>query len=452
LKGQTQAAASYLAVFWIGSRKIYEFYGRLWPVRLQRRLVVLLSILSFVEAMGIASGDHPKPAKVIVAGHVGSVPIVSAWLVADPLTDPTVIPARAHAGWTYEELYRYVRLYFPRSYAKLLEYEYMMLLNMEIIVLTPEQQKMLHDSIYLDGLGGMQTRSVMSVSLALSTAWAESILSEAFPNDADAVVRVDYSWSGPMRVVINTHPQVEPILKPYIGLSGVEASFVGYGTNLAIPKPGAIVTSYSVGPYRYGYSGIYPDPRFESPGWIPHTMYWTYGKGVTWTHQDMIGGYWDTAYNPFAPDMLVAELLFSTGRKLPEDVVLVHWLRRKFADFGSAQVYVISLAEFIERFGANAAPVMQDLKGVSEIVDEARGLYLALEYQASSEKMGEALERIGRLGEIAVRLKERALFWIYLVEWLVVSGAFMLAGVALWTLMVRRRLYREVSVTRMSGA
>jgi len=420
---------------------------------LRLRHVVPLSILLALAALVLASGEQAKPAKVIVAGHAGSVPIVSAWLTADPLTDPTVIPARAHAGWTYEELYRFVRLYFPRSYEKLLEYEYMMLLNMEIIVLRPEQQRMLHDAIYNDGLGGMQTRSVMSVSLDLSMAWAQSILSEAFPNDADAVIQVDYTWEGPMRVVINTHPQVASVFKPYIGLPAAEYSFLGdYGSNLAIPKPGAVVTTYSVGPYRYGYPGMYPDPRFKSPGWVPHTMYWRYGKGVTWTHQDMIGGYWDTGYNPYAPDMVVAELLFSRGRKLPDDVVLVHWLRRKFTEFNSAQEYVLSLVEFIDRFGANTASVTEALMGISDAVDEARRMYLNLEYQGSSEKMEEALGRISGLGEKAIRLKERALLWIYVVEWLAVSGTFLLAGVALWTLMIRRRLYREVSVTRISSS
>jgi len=414
--------------------------------------VVIIPILLMLPPLVLASGEEAKPAKVIVAGHVGSVPIVSAWLAADPLTDPTVIPARAHAGWTYEELYRMVRLYFPRSYDRLLEYDYMMLLNMEIIVLRPEQQRMLYDAIYNDGLGGMQTRSVMSVSLDLSTAWAQSILSEAFPNDADAVIRVDYTWEGPMRVVINTHPQVEPVFKPYIGLPGAEYSFGGsYGSNLAIPKPGAIVTTYSVGPYRYGYPGTYPDPRYKSPGWVPHTMYWRYGKGTTWTHQDMIGGYWDVGYNAYAPDMVVAELLFSTGRKLPEDVVLVHWLRRKFTGFNSAQLYVLSLVDFIDRFGANTASITEALVGISDAVDEARRLYLNLEYQESSEKMEEALRKIGGLGDKAIRLKDRALLWIYVVEWLTVCGASLVAGVALWTLMVRRRLYREVSVTRMSG-
>jgi hypothetical protein len=51
----------------------------------------------------------------------------------------------------------------------------------------------------------------------------------------------------------------------------------------------------------------------------------------------------------------------------------------------------------------------------------------------------------------ALVLKDRALFWIYVIEWLSVSGTFLLAGFVLWTLMVRRRLYRQVASTRFAG-
>jgi hypothetical protein len=36
-----------------------------------------------------------------------------------------------------------------------------------------------------------------------------------------------------------------------------------------------------------------------------------------------------------------------------------------------------------------------------------------------------------------------------MAEWLVISGTSMITGFVLWTLMVRRRLYREVQVTKL---
>ena len=58
---------------------------------------------------------------------------------------------------------------------------------------------------------------------------------------------------------------------------------------------------------------------------------------------------------------------------------------------------------------------------------------------------------MGTMKEIedrAIRLKERAFLWVYIIEWFVVTGTMLVVGYATWTLMIERRLYREVSVTR----
>ncbi len=47
-----------------------------------------------------------------------------------------------------------------------------------------------------------------------------------------------------------------------------------------------------------------------------------------------------------------------------------------------------------------------------------------------------------------IELKDQAMFWIHLVEWLVITATVMISGLATWTLMVRRRLYREVQTLR----
>ena len=48
----------------------------------------------------------------------------------------------------------------------------------------------------------------------------------------------------------------------------------------------------------------------------------------------------------------------------------------------------------------------------------------------------------------AITLKERALLWVYVVEWATVTATLMICGFALWTVMIRRRLYREAGLTR----
>ncbi len=406
--------------------------------------------------LGVQEAYAGQPAKVLVAGLEGELRLAAAWLEIDPLTNPSVVPARAQdSSWSVPEIRRFVRLYFPRNYERLLEFEYMILAQIDLGIpcFSVAQQQMLYDSIYVGGLGGMNTRSVMSMHIYISTPWAQSVLSDAFPNDADAVVSTDYTLHQyPMRVVINTNENVPPVYKPYKDLPGVEYSFAGaYGTNLAIPKPGAVVVSYSVGPHPVGYAGAYPDPRFQSPGWIPHSMYWKFGKGITWTHQDMFGQYWNTLYNPYAPDMVLAEIIYSTGRKLPDDVVQLHRLRVKFTDFSSYTSFINAIMDFIDKFGANPGPIASQMVEISKRNKNARDLYLDQAFEESSAVMDEVLRDIVALRDQSLKLKDRALLWIYVVEWLSVTGIALIAGFAVWTLMVRRRLYREVARTRMSS-
>ena len=54
-----------------------------------------------------------------------------------------------------------------------------------------------------------------------------------------------------------------------------------------------------------------------------------------------------------------------------------------------------------------------------------------------------------RVEDEAVKAKNQALLWIYAIEWLVVTGTLMIGGFILWSLMVRRKLYREVDVSRV---
>lgn len=65
--------------------------------------------------------------------------------------------------------------------------------------------------------------------------------------------------------------------------------------------------------------------------------------------------------------------------------------------------------------------------------------------------MLESLELFSRAEEVARREKNIALMWVYVIEWLVTVSTFFIAGFVLWSLMVRRRLYREVAKTSLSA-
>jgi hypothetical protein len=254
-----------------------------------------------------------------------------------------------------------------------------------------------------------------------------------------------------LRFVINTNPQVPPILSPYKDLEGVEAVLSPGTTCLAIPKEGAVVTSYVIGDFSQSWGGSLPDARVKGRGWMPHSMYWEYGNATTWTHHDMLGGdaYWQPTRNPYSMDMVLAEMMFATGRELPKDVVLVHQLRGRFANYIATRGFIYSLLDFIDKFGASGTPIITKAQAISGDAEEGERQYLAQEYEDSFASMDEAISQMEALRSEAMRLKDRALVWVYVTEWLAVSSVSLLAGFAIWTLMVQRRLYREVAVTRL---
>ncbi len=419
-------------------------------------LRALVALFSLVLMLPSVLGDDAGPAKILLVGEPGSLGIVSLWLERDPMTDPRQVPARTHlVDLDGQDIQRFIRQYFPRTYEKLLEYEYIILLMMEVFHMTQQQQLMMYNAMYKDGLGGLQDRSVMSMADFIAHPWAESMVSDAFPNDADKVLGQRFAFENlPYRVVINTNPNMPPILKPYESFEGVEVATTPGTTCIAIPKKGATITSYAIGAFPAGYPGLYPDPGFKSPGWMPHTMYWRYGNATTWTHIDMLAFdlYWNPVSNPYSIDMILAEFMFATGRDLPEDVVLVHYLRGRFAIFNSVRSFIYSILEFIDKFGANATPLVSKIDTISAAAKEGSRQYLRQEYDKSQSTMDTAIIDMEALRSEAVRLKNRALFWVYVVEWLAVSGASLLAAFALWSLMIKRKLYREVVVTRTVAA
>ena len=49
-------------------------------------------------------------------------------------------------------------------------------------------------------------------------------------------------------------------------------------------------------------------------------------------------------------------------------------------------------------------------------------------------------------------LKNRTLFWVHTFEWISVVATSLICSVVIWSLMIKRRLYRDVGTTRLGQA
>jgi len=404
--------------------------------------LLLLFLLSAVLKDGSSRSD---PLEVLCTGHAGAMPVTAAILKREPLTEATIIPTRIGSntvGITPSVVQRYMRLYFPRTYQDLLDgYEFILLESIDSSFFTAKQFEWMRKGVEEGGLGGLQDRSVMSMHVWLSIPWSETLLAKAFPNDAERVVQIDYHRNGNLEVVLNEDPALPHVVKAY---KDVLNFHVGqWGSCLMIPKQGADI-------YTWSKTGQFPEFAFPYPGLFPHIMGWRYGKGYTWSVQDLLLlGFWAESTNPYATDVMIAMMMYSTGRDLPRDVVMVHQLRSRFSKYLDVKSFIFSLMDFIDSFGANTAPIEVSIREMDEKWKESRDLYLAQDYSKSWTQMGELIDEMSGLRGEAMKLKDRALLWTHIIEWLVVSATFMMAGFGVWTLMVKKRLYRQVASTRM---
>ena len=148
-------------------------------------------------------------------------------------------------------------------------------------------------------------------------------------------------------------------------------------------------------------------------------------------------------------DVLVHMIYWPCLQPIPEDLLLVHSVRQLFTDVYLSRVFVTSTLDFAEKAGANLRDIEVELSEIDRARMAIDDLYIENEmddcYELCLELMEDYKAIIGR----TLRAKDRALFWIFLAEWAVVTSTGIVMGLLAWTLMVKRRLYREVGRTRL---
>jgi len=381
--------------------------------------------------------------KVIGTGKAEGMPVLTAWFTNEPSTDPLIIPTRVWGAVSVSEINRFMRIYFPRTYEKLLEYEFYFLAQVDLQFFTAEQQRWIYDSLSEGERGGANTRSIISTHDWLHIPWRDSIVSDAFPNDVTAVIEDEQNKEGEAGpLIVNDDEDVPNIMKSF--KTQIESIFTSYGGLNTIPRPGSVILSYTKNNAGVG-SPI--------PGRVAHVFYWKWNRSITFTLQDMVyNNFWSApgspTTNPYSLDIIANMIWFSTGREIPGDPFKVHDFRRDLYDYNIQKSLLVSLLDFAEIFGANPAREYRELDLVDDIRREASNYYLDRDFDLAYETLKEAIAELKELEDVATNLKNRALFWVYVVEWSVTTGVLLAAGSILWTLMVKRALYREVKVTR----
>jgi len=402
------------------------------------------TILSIALAL-MSTGCYGQKIHVFLTGQIDeSVNPLQTWLKAEPLVDYLAVPSRDLRGVLGGDaaMSRFIRIYFPRTYNEMRSYDFL-LLNSPVTGLFSEQQlRWMYEAIR-EGSAGLNTASIMSQFPDVYGGWVNSVLQEAFPNDAPKVVQ---KFGGGTGKVGAFHVRVnrdfpEPVLTPFIPL-GIER-YIGEDSRFIILRQGASAIAYQVGNFP-GYKDV------------PYIAVWDYEKGRTLTTGDAFGHTFWSSYrgtksdNIYAMDILMNLIFYSTKRKLPADVEVFHRARTLFLEFRTRMGVLLGLKDFVEKFGANTRLIDASMGELEAMERSAADQYLEQDFQGCLETMNTAFERFGQTERMAIKLKDAALLWVYMIEWLATTSVLMVSGFLVWTLMVRRRLYRAVSSTRMT--
>jgi hypothetical protein len=187
--------------------------------------------------------------------------------------------------------------------------------------------------------------------------------------------------------------------------------------------------------------------QYEDP---PCYVTWEIGEGRTfalchdWTPA---GGTLMAQWDHYR-DYVINLMLYLAKRDLPDNPVEVHEYRESIHILAIGKSMLFSLMGFVESFGGNSGPIGDEIGTLDDMVAEAKELYLDQDFSGALERAQDAIGKLKEIEKLSVDIKEQALFWVYVIEWLSVTGVSLLAGSVLWLLMVRRKLYREVRVTK----
>ena len=412
--------------------------------------MVMLSSITLLPALQAQS----DPIRVLGIGAVLPVntPIVH-WCADEPLAVANIIPTR-FGGATYdpEESQRFIRRYFPRELS-LNTVDVILFSAGDVVYLTTSQIAGMTAGVE-NGVGAMADCGGTSVIQQSIDSWVASGIGFIFPNDVEGVLSSKYSeLSGtypgyflkgvPYKIEVNEGVPGNPFT-PFVAV-GIEEVRGFAGRNM-IPRAGSSILANVVGNYGFLKQGP------------PFSMYWEYGRGTSvvvceWFGHPFWSDYGDLeqqSENPYAEELFVNLLLHITGRPVFEDVLVINEVKEGFKEYRIRKGNLISVIDFAYKFGANLVSIEDESDRIEDERRRADVQYMEGNYEESSTIIMEAIADLQAAFDRSIELKNRALVYVYVSEWLAVTSTLVISGSVVYQFMIKRRMYRDVGTTSTS--
>ena len=370
----------------------------------------------------IRADPHTGRVRVIYAGKIVGSPFPV--LSIEPSISCTAVIANTRTA-TAEVIHRSLRHYFPRTYSRYLEHDVMVLCGAHMTCFRAEHSHWFKEGVLGGGQGLVMLGGVESFTAG---GWQPTEVHDVLPCE---MLDLDLPQSGGTVQVIDGEDEfIRSLPMDRLGTYGYFSS-----CNNIQPRS------------RANHVAVLTRPMLT----MPLLMWWDIGEGRAMAHS---AGWQPAAGNVFRAweyygDYAINMMLFLAGRKLPEDIELVYLVRRRMREVNDGLNMLYSLIDMVENFGGSGYRLNQVVAEIQEEKERAIDFYVEADLDEGLGAMGVVLGMIEDAMVEAIRARDQAAFWIFLTEWAVVSGTSMMAGVLVWVLMVRRRLYREVKQTRL---
>ena len=357
---------------------------------------------------------------------------VTPIIAQDPMIRMTPVPVEFLTGKyaSIQEAARGLRLYFPRVKQQVVDgYDVVIIADAREPFFPRRFQGWIKEGVIDYGLGFLMAGGPQSFGGYEAwghPSWEGSLVGDILPVNC---LR-DWRWANYRYHLVpdpahEDHPLVRNIPWRQVFL---------FCRNRVTEKPGSVVVGRAD---RY-------------PAGSPILTYMDIGKGRSEAFVFDWGGNGPQDFHrwTYAPIVLSSMIYYAAKVKIPEDTSMFLRLRNQINKYFSLRMYVLSVIDFAEAFGANMNKAEAALKEADEEKRAVVKLYVEGRYEESLAKIASSLEHLEEVSRLAIQAKDQALTWVYIIEWFTVTGTGMLCGGILWTLMVRRSAYREVATTR----
>lgn len=345
----------------------------------------------------------------------------------DPAIDLSLVPTRPGYLASRADAIRNLRLYMPRTYDLLVEkYDVILGSDPDREVFEIRWIEWMTDSVVEDGMDLLWLGSIGRDAGHVNLDWSMTSLAEVLPSYTSEEL-YDY---GVFRVRVKDENEELMRALPW------EDSPPLANLDKQIPKQG---------------SSVWASTETELD-W-PLMTHWNFeDASVLCFASKFPNGVmpWSDDWPLFGQAMIYMVYRIS-GKELPGDHLLFQSLMSMFSEYEMTNSILFSVISFVEQFGGNVNDLYDRLGSISEIKSEAEGFYLNEEYESCMNLMDRTKEEQNQMMEDVMKAKDNALLWVYITEWCVVSAGFLISGIVLWSLMVKRRLYAEVGVSRLES-